>query len=238
MRWVARGLAAGAAAGLVAGLLGLLLAEPSMDRAIALEEMRAVAEGRDDGGTVPRAWQEAGLVLGSVLWGVALGALLALAYAVARPRIRARDGTAALLVAGALFLALVAVPFVKYAPSPPGAGDPDTLGRRILLWIAMAAISLLAVLAATRLSARAAPRLRALEPWARPIAWAGIFGAIVIAAAAVMPAVDEVPPDVPAQLLWEFRGAALAVQAILWGILAVTFGLLVERSGDGGPRRG
>lgn len=245
MTWVVRGLAAGALAGLAAGLLALAIAEPSIERAIAYEEMHAAAaiagdagEGDEHGLSVTRGGQKAGLVLATGLWGVALGLIVALVYTGARSRMRvARDGIAALLVSGALFLALAAVPFLKYSPNPPGVGDPATATRRNLLWLAMVAISLVAVLAATRLSALTAPRLhRRLGFWARPIAWGAVFGAIALAAAIAMPTVQEVPDDFPADLLWEFRGAALAVQAFLWGALALVFAVLVDRGGTSGAR--
>ena len=48
-----------------------------------------------------------------------------------------------------------------------------------------------------------------------------------------MPAINEVPADFPAVVLWKFRIAALGVQAVLWTTIGVSFGLMAEHI----PRR-
>lgn len=234
MTWVVRGVLVGAVAGVITGVLALGIAEPSLDRAIALEEIRASQAGGAEGGGPPagsgRALQKGGLPLATGLWGAALGLLIALVYSAVRPRMRVRgDGTAALLLTGALFLAVVAVPFLKYAPDPPGVADPDTVGRRTALWITMVAVTLLAVILSSRLSLTLAPRLAGAGTLARPLAWVAVFGATIVAASALMPAAEGVPDDYPADLLWDFRLSSLAVQGLLWGLLAVGFGVLAER---------
>jgi predicted cobalt transporter CbtA len=45
---------------------------------------------------------------------------------------------------------------------------------------------------------------------------------------------DQVPADVPADLVWDFRLASLAQLAALWLTLGLTFGLLLERA-DAAP---
>ena len=122
MGWVIRGLLAGLAAGVLAGLLALAIAEPSIDRAIAWEELQAASahatdgvHEHDDGGglVVSRQGQKAGLVLATGLWGIALGLILALAFRAVRGRVAGiRAGTSALLLSAGLFLALVLVPFL------------------------------------------------------------------------------------------------------------------------------
>jgi hypothetical protein len=55
------------------------------------------------------------------------------------------------------------------------------------------------------------------------------FMALIAAAYAVMPGLDEVPATFPATTLWRFRIASVATQLALWTALAVIFGALVER---------
>ncbi|RZF01959.1 CbtA family protein [Streptomyces sp. SCA2-2] len=44
-----------------------------------------------------------------------------------------------------------------------------------------------------------------------------------------LPSYNEVGPDFPGQLLWQFRLATLAVQAVLWAVFGLVFGVLAER---------
>ncbi len=237
MGWVLRGLIAGLVAGILAGLLALAIAEPSIDRAIAFEELQAAAqthgaeaaaEEHDDGGlVVSRQGQKAGLVLATGLWGIALGLILAIAFRAVRSRVpEARAGMSALTLSAGLFLALVLVPFLKYPPSPPGVGDPDTVGRRTLLYIAMVAISAAALVAAAQIARRVPPRL---GPLTRPVAGAAAFCAIAAGAGALMPSVAEVPAEFPADLLWDVRLSSLLTQVALWGALGAAFAVLADR---------
>jgi hypothetical protein len=43
-----------------------------------------------------------------------------------------------------------------------------------------------------------------------------------------MPAINEVPADFPAVVLWDFRVSAIGMQAVLWAALGVAFGFLAE----------
>jgi len=43
-----------------------------------------------------------------------------------------------------------------------------------------------------------------------------------------MPSLDEVPQGFPADVLWSFRQAALAIQATLWATLGLVFGSLAD----------
>ncbi|MDX6556253.1 MAG: hypothetical protein QOD86_2448 [Miltoncostaeaceae bacterium] len=240
MSWVLRGLLAGLIAGVLAGLFALAVAEPVVDRAIAFEELQSASAHvageapahEDDGGglVVSRRGQKAGLILATGLWGIALGLILAVVFRAVRGRIGgAREGVSALLLSAGLFLALVLVPFVKYPPNPPGVGDPETIGRRTLLYVAMIAISAAALVAAAQIARRVPPRLGTLT---RPVTGAVAFLAIVLTAGAFMPKVAEIPSAFPADLLWDFRLTSLLTQVALWGILAAVFAVLADRARD------
>ena len=55
------------------------------------------------------------------------------------------------------------------------------------------------------------------------------FIVLVVVAQALLPEVNEIPEQFSAVLLWRFRMASFGIQAILWTVLGVAFGSLVER---------
>ncbi|MEW6581601.1 MAG: CbtA family protein [Actinomycetota bacterium] len=228
---VARGLVIGLIAGLLAGAFAYAVGEPRIDRAIALEEQHAAAEAaahpaahEEEEPPVSRDGQRGGLFLATSLTGVALGGIFAVAFAAARGRVGPRrDAALSLTLAAALFTGAVLVPFAKYPANPPAVGDPDTITRRTLLYLALVAIGLLAVLAASRVARRAAPAVRAAAATAT-------FAALVAGAYLALPTVNEVPDGFPADLLWEFRLASLGTQLMLWAALALGFAVAGERA--------
>jgi hypothetical protein len=52
---------------------------------------------------------------------------------------------------------------------------------------------------------------------------------VVAVAGWLLPAVDEVPADFPATVLWRFRLASAGMQAVLWATFGLLFGALCER---------
>ena len=44
----------------------------------------------------------------------------------------------------AALVCIAVVPFFKYPANPPGVGDPDTVGRRTVLYLALIAVALAA----------------------------------------------------------------------------------------------
>jgi hypothetical protein len=45
-----------------------------------------------------------------------------------------------------------------------------------------------------------------------------------------MPAINEVPKEFPAVVLWRFRIASMGAQLIMWTTIGLLFGALTERS--------
>lgn len=215
-----RGLSAGAVAGLVTGLAGLAFAEPTLDAAIALEP-----PGGEE--LFSRATQRAGLVLGLVLVGLAIGALFALAYRVLPGDLRSRPWTRSLALALGGFTALYLVPFLRYPANPPGVGDETTLDTRTSAYFLCLALGLAVTtgaFAALRWLAR-----RGVPVWVRQIAVAVAAVAVVGLAYALLPAAAPLG-DVPADLVWDFRLRSLGLQALLWATLGAAFGVLSERA--------
>jgi Probable cobalt transporter subunit (CbtA) len=227
-----RGLLAGVLAGVLAGLFALLVAEPTIDRAIALEEQHAAASGGHAHASVEvftRDTQKVGLLVGTSVTGAALGVLFALAYSAARGRLTGpatRPWTLSLLLTAGGFLGVYALPFLRYPANPPGVGDPETIGLRTALWLGSIAVGLatvsLAVIARRHLAQRGAGRP------AQDLACAGVVVLGVAALFLLPPNPDPVETD--ASLLWTFRVLSAGVQVVLWGALGAVFGLLAERA--------
>src|SRR5690606_16859101 len=93
--------------------------------------------------------KSAGLLTAALVYGVALGGIFALVFAVCYGRVaRAGPRATAYGLAAAAFVVVYLVPFLKYPAGPPGATDPATIGRRTLLYVTMVAVSVLAAIAA------------------------------------------------------------------------------------------
>lgn len=253
-----RGLIVGLFAGLLAGTFAYVMGEPHIDSAIALEEAAGAAHTHDaDGKGIPaeadeeplvsRHGQRAGLFLATTLYGVALGGIFAVGFALLRRKLRTTsDSYAALGLAAAGFVGIVLVPFLKYPPNPPAVGDPETITKRTVTYLLTLVIGLLASWAAvaasrwsaaSRRSAQSADAARdtgLVSPVPRLelrslAAGAAAFLATVVAAYLILPTVNEVPGSFPATLLWQFRFASLGTQAVLWLLLGFGFAALVDR---------
>ena len=218
---LARGLIVGALGGVLAFVVASVLGEPQLQHAIDVEGAGGTA-------LVSRGVQRSiGLLTGTVVMGAALGGFFALVFAWAYGRL----GTfgprtlAALLGAGA-FLTITLVPFTKYPANPPGVGDPDTIDQRTALFAAMIAISLLAAVAAWRIRRVLLARWGA---WAAGLTAIGAYVVLVAVAQLILPAVHETPAAFPADVLYRFRLASLAINLTLWSTIGLGFGAVAER---------
>jgi predicted cobalt transporter CbtA len=234
-----RGLIVGLFAGLLAGTFAYVMGEPHIDAAIAIEEAAGAAHSHETGETaepaaaeeeplVSRDGQRAGLFLATSLYGVALGGIFAVAFALLRRKLRTpSDSYAALGLAAAGFVGVVLVPFLKYPPNPPAVGDPETITKRTITYLLTLVIGLLAVWAGVAAS-RWAARLGE-QPWIRWGVGGAAFVATVVAAYLILPAVNEVQGSFPATLLWQFRFASLGTQAVLWTLLGFGYAAVMDR---------
>lgn len=226
-----RGMLAGVIAALLATLFARVFAEPQVDLAIAFEAahdhlahaMNHAAGGAPEAELVSRATQKGlGLLTALALYGAAVGGLFSLVFAATYGRTTPiGPRSLALLLAAAGFLAIALVPALKYPPTPPAVGQHETVGLRTVAYFTMTALSIVALLGALRLRAMLAERLGAFNA---ALAAAGGFVAAVAVLQFVVPAINEVPHDFPATVLWDFRIASLATQAVLWTTIGVAFG--------------
>ena len=244
-----RGMIAGAVAGLLAFGVAKVFGEPQIDSAIAFEQQHAQADTSqhshaqatadagetasarrhgDEEGLVSRKVQStAGLLTAVLVYGTAMGGLYALAFAFVCGRVGDfSPRLLALMLAAAAFAALYYVPSLKYPASPPAVGDGATIGYRTGLFFLMLLISLGALTFAVAAGRRLIERLGALNG---TLAAAGLFIGIIVIAQLILPDINEVPPDFPAQLLWTLRMSSLTMQAVMWATLGLLFGVLAER---------
>ncbi|HZM40839.1 MAG TPA: CbtA family protein [Acidimicrobiales bacterium] len=231
-----RGMGVGLAAALLAFAFSFLVGEPPVGRAIDLEAQTAAAAGAaEEPEVVSRTVQRTvGLATAVGMYGLAIGGLFGIAFAIAYGRIGGFGPRAAagLLALGG-FVAVQLVPFLKYPPNPPAVGNPDTIGSRTSLYLLMLAISVLAALAAVSFGRRAAP---GYGNWNATLLAVGGYVALMVVAYVALPGVDEVAAGFPATLLWRFRLASLGTQVLLWTTLGLLFGALTERSLQGQRR--
>jgi hypothetical protein len=240
-----RGMIVGFFAGLLAFGILKTMGEPAVDKAIAFESAMdeakakaehdaAVAKGENPGPIVEepelvsRPVQGGiGLFTGVTTYSIAFGGLFSLAFAICYGRMGnwSPRVTAALLALSG-FLAVYAVPILKYPANPPSIGNPDTIGLRTAIYFGMILLSLGSMIAAWNVRNRLMEHLGA---WNATIVAAVVFLVAVVIFALVMPPLDETPEGFPAVVLWQFRMASLGAQAIIWTVLGLGFGAWVER---------
>ncbi|WCM27974.1 CbtA family protein [Sphingomonas sp. QA11] len=231
-----RGMLAGVVAALLAVLFARLVAEPQVDLAIAFEAAKSHAMGgMDEPELVSRTVQKGlGLVIAVVLYGAAIGGIFALVFAglygrwsLLGPR------SLALMLAVAGFVAIALVPALKYPPNPPAVGLHETVAFRTITYFAMIALSVVAMVIAAKLGRGLSQRLGGFNAM---LVAGGCYVALVAAVQVVMPVINEVPVDFPAVLLWNFRMASLAMQAVLWAVIGIGFGAAAEHALRRGTR--
>ena len=235
--------------GFVAALLsfGLLktVGEPAVDRAIAFETAmdEAKAKAEHDAavakGENPPAMEEEpelvsrpvqggiGLFTGVTVYNVAFGGLFALAFAICYGRMGDYSPRlTAALVAISGFIAIYAVPILKYPANPPSIGNPDTIGLRTAIYFGMILLSFASMIAAWSIRNRL---VNQLGGWNATLVGAAVYLVAVVLFALAMPPLNEVPEGFPAVVLWQFRMASLGAQAIMWSVIGLGFGAWVER---------
>ncbi len=236
-RAVLAGLLAGATAAVYVGLV----AEDSIDAAIAIEEAAAAADhdadhdagqSADSGGATQhhgdealftRGQQVVGGLVAAVIFGLVIGVVFATVYAAIRHRITVGSETGRmLLLASAAYLVTAVLPALKYPANPPAVGDPDTVNERTLLYFGFLAVAIIGAFAVGMLYVRLAARL---DRSAAVV----VAGAAALVGTAVLLTVwpsggDLVADDFPAQLLWDFRLESLATLTIIWTTFALAMG--------------
>ncbi|GAC88155.1 hypothetical protein Gbth_021_029 [Gluconobacter thailandicus F149-1 = NBRC 100600] len=225
-RLLTRGMIAGVAAAFVAFLFARIFGESQINLAIAFESAKNLAAGEPPEPELASRTVQAsfGLLTAAVMYGAAYGGIFATVFAFAYGRIgRFSPRALSALLAVAAFVVFVLVPDLKYPPNPPAVGMPETINLRTESYFGMILLSICAA-AAAFMTGR--PLIRRLGQWNGTLAAMGVFIALIAAAQAGMPDMNEVPTDFPATVLWRFREAALGMQIVLWATIGLLFGPL------------
>jgi Probable cobalt transporter subunit (CbtA) len=256
-----RGILAGALAGVLGFVWSKIFIEPIVGRAIDFEDGTAAAHeamataagqghghGHEEGGELfTRAVQSnIGMGLGVLAFSVALGALFAVVFCVAYNRIgNVSARKLAVLIAGAMLVALWVVPALKYPPNPPATSLDETIKQRALLYLLMVALSALLMVAAVYLAFQLTPKLGA---WNATLTAGGAYIVAVAIVMFILPAIDETPgpivndagtivfPGFPAVDLYEFRLYALGTQVIVWTTIGLLGAAMLSRLLDSKAR--
>lgn len=130
-RLLQRGAAAGAIAGLCTGVFTRALTETHIGHALKFEDATGIGLGPGEAPLFTRGTQLVGGMAAALVYGVVLGLVFAVAFALLRHRIPSPSefGRAAALAVAAFF-ATSLLPGLKYPPNPPTVGNPDTIGQR------------------------------------------------------------------------------------------------------------
>lgn len=233
-----RGLVAGLVAGFAAFAVAFVVGEPSVDRAIAIEETHSetaaeqphsemAAHSHDGDAVVSRQDQSTwGLLTGTLTVGVTLGGVVALAAAGVMGRIgRLTPAASTALVAALGYVSFALVPFLKYPANPPAVGDPATIDQRTALYFGFVLVSVVAAVACTALAVRL---IGSRGPQTAVLTGVGAYVAIVVAGGVLMPTVDEIGAF-PGDVLWNFRLASIGTTTALWATVGVGLTVLVRR---------
>ncbi len=197
LRLALRGLGVGALGGLLAFIFARILSEPQIQKAIdyesgrdsAMDALRKAA-GLKYIAEAPEVFsrglqRNVGIGVGMILFGMAMGGLLAVAFVLVvrgmHPRVRPRTLGAILAAAG--FLGLYFLPFLKYPANPPAIGHEDTIKTRSALYLAMVLLSLAALLITAVAWRRLVP---SLGGWNATLVSVLILGAIMVAVMAIL----------------------------------------------------
>lgn len=262
---IGRGALSGALAGLVAFVFARVFAEPIVSDAIDYESARDAVQDKLDmaaGMPMPAAGpdifsrtvqMDVGIGAALILFGAAMGALVAVGYVVAIGRVgRVRPFQLALLIPAFYFAAVFMVPFLKYPANPPAIGHEETIRERGALYLVTVAVSCIALFLAVYLGQKLHQRFSLY----RSVLLAGIgYVAVMTVLFLVLPPLGhlhanvveygtqatETPlplrdargalvfPGFPADLLAKFRVYSILNQLILWGGIALLFAPQAQR---------
>jgi hypothetical protein len=224
-----RGMLVGLCAGLVGFAFAYIFGEPQLQHAVDFGDyLQRVNHEPLEPQPVSRGVQRSlGLLAGLAIMGVALGGTFSLVFAWAYGRIGALSPrlTAAVLALSA-YLTVTVVPFTKYPANPPTVGNPDTIDQRTILYFAMIYASILAFVATARIRRQL---LRRLGEWNAAIVASVAFIAVIACVELILPAVHEIPPGFPADVLWHFRLASLGISATIWATIGLVYGVAAQR---------
>mgnify|MGYP001256694778 CR=1 FL=1 len=217
-------IASGATAGFILSGLNLIFVEPSLDQAIGIENQHLFASGVEKDTPEFRAqyddyrtWQKSGQVFAGGIFGISIGSLFGIVFALSRNSLPGKtDIKKSLILAGIMWLVVYFIPFLKYPANPPTVGDPETVVLRGILYLTFITISGFGAVGFYKLSKKLKTR--------KFIAIVG-YAAFIGIAFVVMPGnPDEI--TTPMDLVNHFRILSAFTVSLYWLSLGLIFGSL------------
>jgi hypothetical protein len=211
-RLIARGLLAGAIGGLIAFAVARIIVE--------------VVIGAPSGTAGMGQQGNVGMACAVVVFGAAMGGLLAVAFAVSYRRLSSlRPATVVVLLAADAFAALSVLPSVIY-PLSPVLGGGDKTATRTGLYLLLVGLSLALIIGAVWVGRRLAARIGS---WNITLVGAGVYGVGFAAAMWLLPPVDQTIKGFPANDVTAVRLSSLAAHLVLWATIATVFAPLASK---------
>ncbi|MBO2447598.1 CbtA family protein [Actinomadura barringtoniae] len=264
-KFIVRGILAGIIAGLLAFVFARIFAEPQIQAAIDYESGRDAAQHvLDQAKGVPMESEHsdpfsrtvqgnAGIGVGIVAFGAAMGGIFAVAFMLAAGRTgKLRPRTLAMLTALGGFLGFFMLPFLKYPANPPAIGHEETIKDRSGLFLLMVCVSIVLLVLAVWAGQRLRPRFGTWNATLLAIAGGAVVLGVVMlllpslgelsanvkeygkhATETPQPLTDDqgkiVYPGFPADVLFKFRLYSVGAQLILWAGIGLIFAPMAER---------
>jgi predicted cobalt transporter CbtA len=220
-------LLAGLAAALVVAAFHYVVTEPIIEQSIAIEESLHTMEGEHEVEPVSRDVQRSGgLVIGFLLYGLSWALLFGVAFTFSqRLLLGSSVFTKALFLTVLAYLGVALIPFLKYPANPPGVGEPESIGVRQSLYIAMLLLSIAGTVLAALMGRAIGQRQSKPVGAAAGAVLLLVFAGILFVA---LPANPD-PIRLPDFLVMGFRVRSLLGLTLFWGVLGVSFAWLAAR---------
>jgi len=209
--------------------LNLVIVEPYLDQAIAIENQNLFLTGEEEDTKQfwveyydYRIWQKGGQIIAGMILGTSFGALFGIVYALSRNSLPNKKHIGnSMILAGIMWFTLFVIPFLKYPANPPTVGDAETVVLRGILYISFIAISGFAALGFYKLF----KKLKNQKKTTSIIVYA-VFISVVFF---LMP---ENPDEVtaPEELVNQFRMASFVTSTVFWFSLAIILGIFWQKT--------
>jgi len=222
-------LISGCFAGLIHGGLNLIIVEPYLDQAIAIENQNLFLTGEEEDTEQfwveyydYRIWQKGGQIIAGMILGVSFGSLFGIVYALTRNSLPSKMHIGkTLILAGIMWVTLFVIPFLKYPTNPPTVGDAETVALRGILYVSFIAISGLSTLGFYKLSKKLRNQKRTI-----PFISYAVFITLVFFIMPDNP--DEI--NLSLELVNQFRIAAFITSSVFWFSLALILGIFWQKT--------
>lgn len=222
-------LLSGCFAGMIYGALNLAIVEPYLDDAINIENQNLFSAGEEVDGPQfwveyyeYRSWQKGGEILAGAIFGISMGSLFGIVYALSKKSLPSKNNIGkTLILAGLMWFTLFVIPFLKYPANPPTVGDGETVILRGILYLSLIAISGLMAVGFYQLFKRLKNKNRVL-----PIIGYAVLICIIFF---IMP---ENPDKISTsmELVNGFRVVTFLTGTVFWFTLALFLGMFWQKT--------